>query len=152
MALMSVAAARERILDAAAPLGAELVHLDDAAGRVLAEDLRATLTQPPFDASAMDGYAVRAVDVSHAPVRLRLIGESAAGHGFGGTVNEGEAVRIFTGAPLPAGADAVVIQENTKASPDSVEISGGGEAWPSYPAARLRFQRRRHAPHCRDAA
>jgi molybdopterin molybdotransferase len=123
MALMSVAAARDRILGSAVPLEAELVHLDDAAGRILAEDLRAALTQPPFDASAMDGYAVRAADVANAPARLRLIGAAAAGHAFSGALHEGEAVRIFTGAPLPAGADTVVIQENTRVpSEGAVEI------------------------------
>ncbi len=123
MGLMSVAEARERILDNAAPLSIEFVHLDEAAGRVLSEDLRATLTQPPFNASAMDGYAVRAADVAQAPTQLRLIGVAAAGHAFDGTVQEGEAVRIFTGAPIPDGADTVVIQENTNAlSPDAVEI------------------------------
>jgi molybdopterin molybdotransferase len=90
---------------------------------VLAEDLRAALTQPPFDASAMDGYAVRAADAANAPIRLRLTGTAAAGHAFGGAIHEGEAVRIFTGAPLPAGADTVVIQENTRVpSEGAVEI------------------------------
>jgi molybdopterin molybdotransferase len=123
MALMSVAAARERILSDATPLEAEFVHVNDAAGRVLAEDLRAALTQPPFDASAMDGYAVRAADAANAPIRLRLTGTAAAGHAFSGAIHEGEAVRIFTGAPLPAGADTVVIQENTRVpSEGAVEI------------------------------
>lgn len=123
MGLMSVAEARERILDNAAPLSIEFVHLDEAAGRILSEDLRATLTQPPFNASAMDGYAVRAADVAQTPAHLRLIGVAAAGHAFGGAVHEGEAVRIFTGAPIPDGADTVIIQENTNAlSLGAVEI------------------------------
>jgi molybdopterin molybdotransferase len=113
MSLISVAAAKARVLDGAQPLDAESVPIYEAAGRVLAEDLRARVTQPPFNASAMDGYAVRARDVAQPPARLRIIGESAAGHGFAGTVGSAETVRIFTGAPLPPGADTVVIQENT---------------------------------------
>ena len=81
---------------------------------MLAEDLAARLTQPPFDASAMDGYAVRAADVAALPATLRLIGQSAAGAGFEGRVGRGEAVRIFTGAPVPEGADTIVIQENAE--------------------------------------
>ena len=72
---------------------------------MLAEDLAARLTQPPFDASAMDGYAVRAADVASLPATLKLIGASLAGAGFAGRVGRGEAVRIFTGAPVPRGAD-----------------------------------------------
>ncbi len=93
---------------------------------MLAEGLAAKLTQPPFDASAMDGYAVHAADVAAVPVSLKVIGASAAGHGFAGKAGPGEAVRIFTGAPLPEGADAIVIQENTKAEPpDAVTIFEG---------------------------
>jgi molybdopterin molybdotransferase len=114
MSLISVAAAKARILYGAQPLGPETVSIYEAAGRVLAEELRARVTQPPFNASAMDGYAVRARDVAEPPARLRIIGESAAGHGFAGTIGSAEAVRIFTGAPLPSGADTVIIQENTK--------------------------------------
>ena len=77
-------------------------------------------TQPPFPASAMDGYAVRAADVAAPPARLKVIGMAAAGHGFAGAVGPGEAVRIFTGAPVPQGADAVLIQENAEASGDAV--------------------------------
>jgi molybdopterin molybdotransferase len=86
----------------------------EAHGRVLAEDLSALRTQPPTDVSAMDGYAVRAVDVANAPASLALIGEVAAGRPFDGTVGAGEAARIFTGGVMPAGADAVVIQEHTR--------------------------------------
>ncbi len=77
--------------------------LDDAVGRVLAENVAATLTQPPFDASAMDGFAVRFEDVATLPATLALIGESAAGARFEGSVAPGQAVRIFTGAPVPDG-------------------------------------------------
>jgi molybdopterin molybdotransferase len=111
MALLSVAEALARVTHGLEPLGAERVALDSANGRVLAEDLAALLTQPPFDASAMDGYAARAEDVAVLPATLRLIGISAAGAGFDGKVGQGETVRIFTGAPVPEGADTIVIQE-----------------------------------------
>ncbi len=126
MTLMTVAAVKARILNGVDALPGETVSIYQAGGRVLAGDLRAKLTQPPFNASAMDGYAVRAADVAAAPVSLKVIGSSAAGHGFAGKVGPKEAVRIFTGAPLPEGADTIVIQENTKAGPpDSVAILEG---------------------------
>jgi molybdopterin molybdotransferase len=116
MALLSVAEALARMTRGLAPLGAETVALTDARDRVLAEDLAARLTQPPFDASSMDGFAVRADDLGTLPAKLRLIGQSAAGAGFDGSVGSGEAVRIFTGAPVPDGADTVVIQEDVDQS------------------------------------
>src|SRR5690606_12473080 len=103
-ALVPVAEALARLLDDAAPLAAETVPLHDAYDRILAESLAALRTQPPFDASAMDGYAVRACDVAAIPVSLTVIGTAPAGRGFAGTIRPGEAVRVFTGAPLPAGA------------------------------------------------
>jgi len=115
MALLSVAEALARVTEGLTPLDIERVPLRAARGRVLAEDLAAGLTQPPFDASAMDGYAVRADDVVALPMTLRLIGESRAGSGFTGKIGQGETVRIFTGAPVPAGADTIVIQENAEA-------------------------------------
>ena len=121
-ALLPVDEALRRVLDGATPLGAESVDLLGAAERVLAEDLTAQLTQPPFDASAMDGYAVRAADVAHVPAELRLIGESNAGGPFAGTIVSGEAARIFTGASVPNGADAVVIQEDTDRSGDKLTV------------------------------
>jgi molybdopterin molybdotransferase len=122
MALLSVAEALARVTGGLEPLEAERVPLDKARGRVLAEALTARLTQPPFDASAMDGYAVRAEDVATLPATLRLIGESAAGHGFAGKVGSGEAVRIFTGAPVPKGADTIAIQENTDVADGVVTV------------------------------
>jgi molybdopterin molybdotransferase len=128
VALLSVADALERILAHAAPLAAEEAPLVDADGRVLACDLKALRTQPPADVSAMDGYAVRSSDVATAPVRLKVIGEVAAGRpftaagGHGSSVDHGEAARIFTGGMVPAGADAVVVQELTKRDGDHVEI------------------------------
>ena len=111
---LSVDEALARILDGVAPMPAEAVAIEAAHRRTLATPLGALITQPPFDASAMDGYAVRGADVARLPNTLDVIGEAAAGHPFAGSVAAGQAVRIFTGAPLPAGADAVVIQENTE--------------------------------------
>jgi molybdopterin molybdotransferase len=121
---LSVEEALALLLAGAQPLGSERVSISTAHGRVLAEPLAARLTQPPFDASAMDGYAVRAADVATLPARLKLTGESAAGHPFDGSVGVGEAVRIFTGAPVPDGADAVVIQEDTTRDGDTVIVHG----------------------------
>ena len=118
MPLLPVDEAKARILKGVKPLAAEAVSLDEALGRVLAKDIKASRDQPPFDSSAMDGYAVRFEDVASAPAQLKTVGMSAAGHGFAGRVEAGEAVRIFTGAPVPKGADTVVIQENTKALDD----------------------------------
>jgi molybdopterin molybdotransferase len=123
--MLSVEEARARITAAFAPLAAEQVGIADALGRVLAEDVAARADQPPVAVSAMDGYAVRAADVAALPATLRLIGQSAAGGGFAGTLEPGQAGRIFTGAPLPDGADAVVIQENTSAAGDQVSVIDG---------------------------
>lgn len=112
--MLSVAEARARIVRAFARLPAETVSVGDAFGRVLAEDVRARVTQPPFAVSAMDGYAVRAADVETAPVTLSQIGAVPAGQCFAGHLSPGEAVRIFTGAPLPDGSDTIVMQENTE--------------------------------------
>ncbi|MBL8587872.1 MAG: molybdopterin molybdotransferase MoeA [Methylobacteriaceae bacterium] len=127
MSLLPVDEALRRILAAARPLPAERVALAGALGRTLAADLAARRDQPPVAVSAMDGWAVRAADVSAAPARLRQVGTSAAGRGFSGAVAAGETARIFTGAPMPAGADAVVMQENARADGDAVTI---GEAVP----------------------
>jgi molybdopterin molybdotransferase len=122
MALISVAEALAHVTAGLSPLDAELVAVEAARGRVLAEDLAARLTQPPFDASAMDGFAVRADDLRALPVRLKVIGTAFAGGGFDGEVGPGQAVRIFTGARLPLGADTVVIQEDTSLEGDDVTI------------------------------
>lgn len=114
--MLSVEEAARRIAAAFRPLPSEVVGLQDALGRVLAEDAAARLTLPTADVSAMDGYAVRAEDVAGVPARLRLIGMAQAGAGYAGAVGAGEAVRIFTGAPVPQGADTIVIQEH--AQPD----------------------------------
>jgi molybdopterin molybdotransferase len=123
--MISVDAALEQILAGVLPLPSEEVALGDALGRVLATDLVAQLDVPPFANSAMDGYAVRAMDLAGAtvaqPVRLRQIGVVSAGGEFAGKVGPGETLRIFTGAPVPAGADAVLEQELTDApqTPDA---------------------------------
>lgn len=122
MALMPVAEALVRVLAEAEPLPAEPTPLADAYGGVLAADVAALRTQPPANVSAMDGYAVRTADVVQVPVRLKLVGEVAAGHPFQGTVGAGETARIFTGGVLPPGTDTVVIQENTAREDDAVVV------------------------------
>jgi len=122
VALMPVADALAKVLEDAGPLDSETVDLADACGRVLAEDLPARRTQPPADVSAMDGYAVRAADVTRRPVTLRVIGEIAAGRPFPGRVEAGTAARIFTGGVVPEGADTVIIQEDTQRHGDDVVI------------------------------
>lgn len=111
--LLAVSEALARIVAIASrhPRQSEIIRVEQAAGRVLAADLVAQRTQPPFAMSAMDGYALRASDCAEGQP-LRVIGESAAGHPFAGTIGRGEAIRIFTGAAVPEGADAVLIQEN----------------------------------------
>ena len=120
--MISVDEALTQIVGSLAPLGAEQVSLSDAYGRVLAEDLAARRTQPPFAVSAMDGYAVHAADIAGLPKRLKLVGYVPAGGRHEGTVGPGEAVRIFTGARLPDGADAVVIQEDTESLGEEVLV------------------------------
>lgn len=120
MSLMPVADALARLLAGVEPREDEQVALADANGRVLARDLASTRTQPPFSASAMDGYAIRHADLANIPAQLTVVGEAPAGHGFSGTVSPGEAVRIFTGAPVPPGADTILIQENTSREGDIV--------------------------------
>lgn len=122
MSLLPVADARRLIVTALAPVESETISLAHALGRVLVRDASAHLSHPPADSSAMDGYAVRFADLSSTPHMLRVVGESGAGHPWRGTLGPGEAVRIFTGAHVPAGADTIVIQENTEARDGSVVI------------------------------
>jgi molybdopterin molybdotransferase len=129
MALLPVAEAHARLLALFAPLALEEVPLTAAAGRVLARDVVAARAQPPFAASAMDGYALRAADAT-AGARLAVVGTSAAGARFEGRVGRGEAVRIFTGAPIPDGADFVVIQEDTDREEDTITIRDGRDGDP----------------------
>lgn len=117
--LLPIADARRLIVEALAPVSVESVALRDALGRTLREDAVAQVSHPPADVSAMDGYALRAADGN----TVTVIGESAAGRPWAGTVGPGQAVRIFTGAHLPAGADTVVIQEDTTRAGDTVTIT-----------------------------
>jgi molybdopterin molybdotransferase len=121
--LLPFETALARLLEGAAPLPAEPVSIEHCAGRVLAADLTARLTQPPFAAAAMDGYAIRWADL---PGPWTVVGESAAGHGWAGTLGAGEALRIFTGAPLPAGADTIVVQEEVARDGDTARLAGEG--------------------------
>ena len=120
--MLTVREAHARVIAAFAPLPAEIVSIADATGRVLAASPVARLTQPPADLSAMDGYAVRAADVPAVPTTLMLVGQAPAGGSYDHALKPGEAVRIFTGAPLPMGADSIVIQEDTKADGTKVTI------------------------------
>ncbi len=118
--LISAKKALKAVLDTVAPLPPERVPLAEAWGRCLAEVVRADRHLPPTDRSAMDGFAVRAADLSRPPGRLRLIGESAAGAPFGQRVRSGTCVRILTGAVVPAGADAIVKVEDTLKAGDGI--------------------------------
>jgi molybdopterin molybdotransferase len=121
--LLSVAEARARILASVPNEGpSEVIELERAAGRTLAGPLAAKRTQPPKAVSAMDGYAVRACDAARLPAKLKLIGESTAGHGFSGSIGSTEAVRIFTGAPVPEGCDTILIQEHARTESGFVEV------------------------------
>jgi molybdopterin molybdotransferase len=123
--MISVEEALSRCLALVAPLGREVVTLRQAAGRVLAEPAVARRDQPPFAASAMDGYALQGDPV--AGDRFTVIGEAGAGHAFHGAVGPGQAVRIFTGAPIPEGATRVVIQEDVEAAADGITIRPGAD-------------------------
>ncbi|GAB4366905.1 MAG: molybdopterin molybdotransferase MoeA [Kiloniellaceae bacterium] len=120
--MIPVAEALARIVAAFSPLPAETVSVAEAFGRVLAGNIASRVTQPPHAVSAMDGYAVRAADVARVPATLDVIGAVPAGGLFDGTLGPGQAVRIFTGAPLPEGADAIVIQEDTDAAEGKVTV------------------------------
>jgi len=123
--MISVEEARARILAGVAPLPAEQVGLTEGLGRVLAEPLVARVTQPPLAVSAMDGYAVRAADTGQAPALLRQVGYVPAGARHEGRLEAGTCVRIFTGAPLPEGADAIVIQEDVEADGERITVRDG---------------------------
>ncbi len=120
--MITVAEAHQRIVSSFSALAAETVSVADASGRVLAEAVRARLDQPSVDLSAMDGYAVRTADVPSVPIELKVVGSAPAGGAFERALRPGEAVRIFTGGPVPAGADAIVIQEDTTRQGDIVTV------------------------------
>jgi molybdopterin molybdotransferase len=136
--VISVVQALDRLFALVTPLETEIVELRKAGGRVLREPAAANRNQPPFDASAMDGYAVRADEASVGAV-FRVIGESAAGQGFEGTVRPGEAVRIFTGAPLPDGSDRIIIQEDVIRDGQQIIVGDGLGTAPHVRAAGSDF-------------
>lgn len=119
--MISVDDALAHLFALAKPLGVETVPLAQANGRVLAEPVAARRDQPPFSASAMDGYAVFDAD-AHPGAQLTVIGEAAAGHAYGGSIARGQALRIFTGAPVPKGADRVIIQEDVSREGDVITL------------------------------
>jgi molybdopterin molybdotransferase len=121
--MISVTEAQTRLFALAPPVDAETVPLRDAAGRWAARDILAVRTQPASDLSAMDGYAVRFADL---PGPFTLVGESAAGRPFAGTVGAMETARIFTGAAMPAGADTVMVQEEARQDGDLILLTGEG--------------------------
>ncbi len=139
MALMPVADAYAAVLKGADPLPEELVALDEAFHRTLARDVAALRTQPPAAMSAMDGYAVRAADAVLG-ARLKVVGEVAAGRPFDGTIVAGEVARIFTGGVVPAGADAVVIQEDTTRDGDTVTVNEAIDAGKNIRKAGIDFR------------
>jgi molybdopterin molybdotransferase len=124
--MLSVAEAQARVLAGLTPLPPEDVPLALACGRVLAADVQAHVTNPPCDVSAMDGYAVR----HSARDGFAVVGEAQAGGSFGGTVGEGDAVRIFTGAPVPSGADSIIIQENVERLGNQIRLLEGNVIQP----------------------
>jgi molybdopterin molybdotransferase len=134
--VISLEEAQEKILAAIQPLPVEEIPVHDALGRYLAAPIESPVDLPPADNSSMDGYAVRAADLGVAtaenPVVLRLIGGTQAGSAFAGAIEAGECMRIFTGAMLPRGADAVVMQEDVKrmeAQPASIIIQETVKPW-----------------------
>ena len=126
--LTPVDEALAKVLAAIKAVGTESVPVEQSFGRVLAGDVLANITQPPSTVSAMDGYAVRAADIAQVPAALTRIGEAPAGGVFEGRVEPGTTVRIFTGGPLPDGADTVVMQENTSVEGDTITINVPAEA------------------------
>ncbi len=120
--MISVDEALDIVLSRIEHIGTERVRLDQARGRVLAENVCADIDLPPFDRARMDGYAMRSEDASVAPIRLRAVGEIAAGARMTERLESGEAVKIFTGAPIPAGADAVQKVEVTESDGETVLI------------------------------
>jgi molybdopterin molybdotransferase len=138
---MPVADALAAILDGVAPLPEEMVALDAAFHRVLARDIAALRTQPPEAMSAMDGYAVRAVDAASVNARLKVIGEVAAGRPFDRAIGPGETARIFTGGVVPGGADTVVIQEDTVVDGSAITITEAARKGQNVRVAGVDFRK-----------
>jgi len=131
--MLTVAEASERILAEIKPLDVETIPLRQALGRVLAEEISATVTMPPWSNSSMDGYAVRSADITPVmtgePVRLRVVGTIAAGDFASRPLKRGEAMRIMTGAPVPEGADSVIRKEDTDGGASKVEVRDARDVW-----------------------
>jgi molybdopterin molybdotransferase len=138
--MISVDEAVQRIASAFSVLDSESIALDVAAGRVLTHDVRAKQSQPPAPVSSMDGYALRSADASNPGAKLLVIGAAPAGHPFSGSVGPGEAVRIFTGAVVPEGADAIVIQEDTSVEGKHVTLNAAAIAGRHIRGAGLDFK------------
>jgi molybdopterin molybdotransferase len=142
--MLTVAEASERILAEVKALAAETVPLRQALGRVLAEDVSATVTMPPWSNSSMDGYAVRSADItpvmSGEPVKLRVIATIAAGESAPRALKRGEAMRIMTGAPIPGGADSVIRKEDTDGGSEKVEIREARDVWKNIRGAGEDYQ------------
>jgi molybdopterin molybdotransferase len=141
VALMPVTEALAAVVAGAEPLPEEKVALDAAHHRVLARDVAALRTQPPQAMSAMDGYAVRSMDAAEVAARLTVIGEVAAGRPFDRTIGHGETARIFTGGVIPAGADAVIIQEDTVVEGSHITITEAAVAGRHIRPAGIDFRK-----------
>jgi molybdopterin molybdotransferase len=139
--VISVDEAVARVIALLEPIGSEAVPIDQAFGRVLAQDSRARVTQPPAPISAMDGYAVYAADVAAPPATLQVVGASPAGHPYGKRLGRGEAVRIFTGGVVPEGADGIVIQEDATADGNRVTFNVAAKPGKHIRAEGLDFKR-----------
>ena len=143
--MLTVAEASERILADIKPLDVDTVPLRQALGRVLAEDVAATVTMPPWSNSSMDGYAVRSADItpvmSGQRVKLRVVGTVAAGEFASRALKRGETMRVMTGAPVPDGADSVIRKEDTDGGTDKVEIRDARDVWKNIRPAGEDFQR-----------
>jgi molybdopterin molybdotransferase len=143
--MLTVTEASEQILSEIKPLAPEAVPLRQALGRVLAEDISATVTMPPWSNSSMDGYAVRSADItpvmSGERVHLRVIATVAAGEFAPRALKRGEAMRIMTGAPIPGGADSVIRKEDTDGGSEKVEIREARDVWKNIRDAGEDFQR-----------
>jgi molybdopterin molybdotransferase len=143
--MLTVAEASERILADIRPLDAETVPIRQALGRVLAEDIAATVTMPPWSNASMDGYAVRSADITpvmaRERVKLRVVGTIAAGGFASRPLKRGEAMRIMTGAPTPEGADSVIRKEDTDGGTEKVEIRDARDVWKNIRPAGEDFQR-----------
>jgi molybdopterin molybdotransferase len=141
VALLPVEQARARILANAKTLSSEQVSLSQSMGRILAKEVKARRDQPPFDASAMDGYAVIAADTTKVSCQLKVIGTSAAGHASSVRLKPGTACRIFTGAPVPKGADAILIQEDTEQSGSNIVVKAEAKPGQHIRRAGLDFSK-----------